>query len=117
MQMKVLRRIGPPESAPRTDKPLPAQRATISLESALLERFPGSYEVAPGLALEITLVEGQLHVQAPGQEKLKLFPETPERLFATDVDLRFDFQFDPQGKVIDCVLTQGSQVLPLKKVA
>ena len=114
--MKVLRRMGPPESAVWTDKPLPVPRQAIVLEPALLERFPGTYELAPGFALAITLEDGQLHAQAPGQEKLKLFPETPERLFAKEVDLHFDFQFDPQGKVAECTLTQGPQVMPLKKV-
>jgi D-alanyl-D-alanine carboxypeptidase len=116
MGMKVLRRLGPPENAPRIDKPLPAQRVFISLEPALLERFLGSYELAPGFVLEITLAEGQMYAQAPGQEKIKLFPETPERIFATEVDLHFDFKFDPQGKVLNCILTQGLQAMPLKKV-
>ncbi|MBN2386987.1 MAG: serine hydrolase [Anaerolineales bacterium] len=114
--MTVLRRMGLPERATLTDKPLPAQRQAIALEPALLERFPGSYELAPGFALAITLEDGQLYAQAPGQEKLKLFPETPGRLFANEADLHFDFQFDPQGKVAESILTQGPRVMPLKKV-
>ncbi|MBN2146582.1 MAG: serine hydrolase [Anaerolineales bacterium] len=114
--MRVVRRFGPPDQAKKTDKPLPQLRPVISLKPALLERYAGIFELAPGMAVIVSLAEGQLFIQAPGQEKLALFAETPERLFPREVDLTLVYEFDPDGAVTSFVLHQGNQSYPCKKV-
>ena len=54
--------------------------------------------------------------QAPGQDKIELLAETPKLLFAREVALHFEFEFDESGFVVGGVLYQGAQELPLKKV-
>jgi hypothetical protein len=81
--IKVVRRFGPPEFSAKTDQPLPVEREAITLSPEELKRLVGTYELAPGYHLEITLEEGQLFIQPQGQEKLKLFAETPEHILAT----------------------------------
>ena len=113
---RVLQRLGPPEFCPLTDKPLPAQRASIELEAALLARFVGMFELAPGFALEIGLADGKLFIQAPGQDKLALFAESAECIFAREVDLELTYAFNAQGQVTECAFRQGPQKMPLKKI-
>jgi CubicO group peptidase (beta-lactamase class C family) len=114
--IKAVRRFGPSETAPKTDKPLPQERQAITLAPEALTRLIGLYELAPGFNLDISLEENQLVVQAPGQEKLKLFAETPERLFAREIDVTITYQFDEQGQLSECTFTQGPQIFPLKKL-
>ena len=114
--MNVLRHMGPPEPATKTDKPLPAQRQAMALDPATLERYTGVFELAPGLAVTVRLADGQLSIQAPGQEALPLFAETPGRLFARAADVTLAYEFDPGGGLAGFVLHQGPQALPGKKI-
>jgi len=114
--MRLVRRYGPPEYAPKTDQPAPQERQAIPLPSEALARLCGLFELAPGFNLNIILEEGQLWVQPTGQEKLRLYPETPERLFAREVDVTLDYQFDDAGRLQSCTFQQGPETMPLKKV-
>lgn len=115
--LKMVRRLGPSEFSPRTDKPLPAERQAIPLTAEQLTRLPGGYELAPGFVLDLICEGEALYIQAPGQPRLQLFAAAPERLFAREVDLALDFEFDAQGNVAACTFTQGPQSYPLKKVS
>jgi CubicO group peptidase (beta-lactamase class C family) len=114
--MRVFRRLGPPELCPLTDKPLPAERPAVELAPALLQRFLGQYELAPGFALEVILTDGELFLQAPGEDKLPLFAESETCIFARQVALSLTYQFDASGSVTECTFQQGPQKMPLKKI-
>lgn len=115
--MRVVRRFGPKEYCPKTNKELPAERESVLLETSQLTRLVGGYELAPGLVLDVSLADGQLAIQAPGQELLPLFAASPEAFFAKIVDVTLTWQFDEAGQVAGCMLTQGSQAFPLKRVS
>jgi CubicO group peptidase (beta-lactamase class C family) len=114
--IKAVRRYGMAELAPKMDKPLPQERQAIELSPEQLARMRGTYELAPGYNIEISLDGSQLWIQPPGQEKLKLFAATPEKLFVREVDVTITYQFDEQGHVSECTFQQGPQTMPLKKV-
>jgi CubicO group peptidase (beta-lactamase class C family) len=114
--MKVIRRIGPPEVAPRTNKPLPSQRSSIILPVELLKRYIGEFELAPGLVVTVSLSDDHLFIQAPGQEKLPLLFESTERLFTQTVDLTLVYEFNALGEVKSFVLHQGLQTYPARKL-
>jgi D-alanyl-D-alanine carboxypeptidase len=114
--IQVIGRFGPPEHCAKTDLPLPVERDAIKLSPEELNRLVGTYELAPGYHLEITSEEGQLFIQPQGQEKLKLFAESPEHIFVKDVDATLTYQFDAQNRMIECIFKQGAQTFPLKKV-
>ena len=114
--MKNIRHIGPPEFAYKTDKPLPSQRVFITLPVELLGRYTGSFEIAPGALVIISLADGHLFIQAPGQEKLPLQAESVERLFTQTVDMTLVYEFDASGNVSSFVWHQGLQAYPGKKL-
>jgi len=114
--MQVERRLGPVERAPKVDKPLPQERLSIPLDSAMLPRYTGIFELAPGMAITVSLVDGILYAQAAGQEKLALLAESTLRLFPREVELTLAYEFDDQGNAVSLTLYQGPQTFVCKKV-
>jgi serine-type D-Ala-D-Ala carboxypeptidase/endopeptidase len=66
-------------------------RRELMQEEAVLGQHVGRYRVNAGLVIAITLEEGRLHAQAPGQGKIRLFAEGPNRYFARDVEIQLEF--------------------------
>lgn len=74
----------------------PAPSATISMgsgvhvgqrvivEPRVLQSHVGTYPLSATLAMEVTLENGRLHVQAPGASRHPLFPESDTRFFVQD---------------------------------
>ena len=94
------------EPAPRGYRP-PAPRTEIQLPAETLEDYVGSYELAPGATIDITLEGGQLFGQPTGQERLPIFPEALDRFFVRAVDAQVAFTRGDGGEVAGLVLTQG----------
>lgn len=96
---------GEGERWPRTDETT-AERPSIELPHAALERFVGDY-ASPQLAFKIFFDEGDvLRVQVPGQPAFALKAESPSRLFVTEVDASFEFE-PAEGPVKTATLVQG----------
>jgi CubicO group peptidase (beta-lactamase class C family) len=104
-------------SLPLAPKPAPPKaRTAIELSANVLARYVGTYSLAPGLNLEITLNGGALYAQPTGQQTLQLWPETETDFFLKDVDVQVTFVRDAQGVVTELVLHQAGQDSRAKKV-
>jgi CubicO group peptidase (beta-lactamase class C family) len=84
-------------------------RKAIEVDAKLLATYEGFYEIAPEFGLRVTLVDGQLWVQATGQEKFRIFAESPTEFFYRVVDAQITFVPDKDGKVDKLVLHQGGR--------
>jgi CubicO group peptidase (beta-lactamase class C family) len=103
--------VGPPEpELARTNDPLPSEKQAVKVDPAILAGYVGTYELAPGFNLVITLEEGHLFTQASGQPKFEIFPESETKFFVKEVDAQIEFQKD--GSL---VLHQGGHDRPGKK--
>ena len=98
----------------RTDKPLPTDRQTVELEKAVLETFVGAYEIA-GMEARVTFEEDSLHIQIPGQPKLKLHAESETNFFIIEAPVSLEFQKDESGQVTGVIIDQGGQKMEAKK--
>jgi hypothetical protein len=78
--------IGPEEHAAKTDRPIPAERQEAEIDPAVLDRYPGRYELLPGFWIDVTREGDRLFAQATGQPKFELFPESETRFFLKVVD-------------------------------
>jgi CubicO group peptidase (beta-lactamase class C family) len=114
--MEVDRRIGPLEQAQRTEKPLPKERVAIALDPALLDRYVGQYDLAPGMSLTVTRAGDRLMAQVTGQPQLEIFPESETQFFYKAVDAQVEFVRDPAGVVVSLIVHQGGRDVPAKKV-
>jgi CubicO group peptidase (beta-lactamase class C family) len=72
----------------------------IPLDPKIKGDYPGKYELGPARIAEITLENGQLWIQSPGREKIKLLAESKERFFGEgNEELGLVFTRDEKGKV------------------
>jgi CubicO group peptidase (beta-lactamase class C family) len=102
---------------PLAPKPAPVkQRTAITLPAATLERYVGTYQLAPNFALAVTLDAGALYAEPTGQQKFHLWPESELDFFLKEIDAQVTFVRDAQGKVTGLVLHQGGHDSPATKV-
>ncbi|MFN8581405.1 MAG: serine hydrolase [Gemmatimonadaceae bacterium] len=102
---------------PLTPKPTPPkQRTAIELPESTLDRYVGSYELAPQFSIEVTRKGAALFAQATGQGAFQLWPESEAEFFLKEIDAQVSFVRDAQGTVTGLVLHQGGGNSPGKKV-
>jgi CubicO group peptidase (beta-lactamase class C family) len=94
---------------------LPVERKAISLDSSILEKYVGEYQIGTNIIISITLKDGQLTGELAGQSKFLLFPETETTFFSKDVNAQFVFEKDADGTVTGMTLVQGGRH-PAKKI-
>ncbi|KOS07405.1 beta-lactamase [Flavobacterium akiainvivens] len=88
----------------------------ITLTEAQLTPFVGEYELEPGFNMEMTLDNGQLYTQIPGQEKFPVFAESENTFFLKVVKAQLVFEKDSTGTVINAILKQNGNEFVVKKV-
>lgn len=92
----------------------------VKLESSVLEAYVGRYalELPGGQSLEmvVTLRDGQLYVQLPGQEAFPVYASALDKFFYRVVNAQIDFVRDEKGGVTGLVLHQGGASMPATRV-
>ena len=73
---------------------LTSERQTITLPAATLAKYVGTYALAPGAVLTVTLDGEQLVAQLTGQGKLQIFPQSETLFFLKVVDAQLEFATD-----------------------
>lgn len=94
----------------------PQIREKITVSSATLDSYIGTYELEPNFKLDISNNNGTLMVLPTGQSKEILYPESDTRFFLTVVDAQVEFFKDSTGKIEKLVLYQNGQRMPAKKI-
>jgi hypothetical protein len=97
-------------ASPLTPKPAPPkQRTVIDVPAATLQSYAGVYalDTAPDFKITATFENGGLFVQATGQGKLPVFPESETTVFYKVVDAQITFSPAIDGKPAFLTLHQG----------
>lgn len=94
---------------------LPNERRAVHLPRAVLEKYVGSYELAPTFKIRFFMEGDQLMTQATGQSSLPVFAESEIDFFLKAVDARITFVKDAKGDVTGIVLHQGGHDQPGKR--
>ena len=92
--------------------PAPKVRTEVAVDSLVLENYVGVYELAPNFELTVTREGSTLFLQATGQEKVRLFAESPTDFFLKIVDAQVTFEKDARGNVTRLILHQGGASIP-----
>jgi CubicO group peptidase (beta-lactamase class C family) len=87
---------------PSTTSPITAQVAP-----EVLKRYVGVYAITPQFALTVTLEGDKLMVQATGQQKFQVYPESETKFFYKVVDAQLRFVGDKNGKAELLILHQN----------
>lgn len=97
--------------------PKPEERTEIEVAAETLATYVGVYELQPGFNLAVTLEDGGLHIQATGQNKAPVYPETEVDFFLKVVDAQLTFVKDDAGAVTGLVLHQGGVDVPARRLS
>lgn len=88
------------------------QHTEITLDSTVLDRYAGRYQLAPNFILEVTRDGGHMFAQATGQPKLEIFPEGEKDFFLKVVDAQLTFETGSDGVATKVVLHQNGRDVP-----
>jgi len=83
---------------------MPKEHKEIAVDPKLFDGYIGRYRVDSDHVLIITREGNQLFVQAPGQEKFQIFPESAHDYFLTVVEAEITFVTDSRGRTTELIL-------------
>lgn len=86
-----------------------SERQEIEVPASTLEDYMGTYQLAPGFSLAVTLEGDRLMTQATGQPKFPIFAESETKFFLKVVDAQLEFVRDAGGTVTHAILHQGGR--------
>lgn len=102
---------------PITKPPAPPKpRKEVVIDPSKLAACVGEYQLAPAFVMTVTREGDQLFIQATGQSKLQVFPESESDFFYKVVDAQVTFVRDAGGTVTGLILHQGGRDTPGKKI-
>jgi CubicO group peptidase (beta-lactamase class C family) len=88
--------------------PAPAkERKQAKVDPKIFDGYVGRYALTPDFVLTITREGDHLYVQATGQEKAELFPESERDYFLKVVDAQITFFTDSSGRAKELILHQN----------
>lgn len=85
----------------------PIEQKEIQVDPKLFDDYAGQYQISPEFILNITREADKLWLQATGQLKVQLFPESQTKFFIKVVDAQVTFVKDASGKVTHLILHQA----------
>lgn len=88
---------------------LAGERKEVAVSPAILQAYVGTYELAPGFDIVMTVEGGQLMTQATGQPKFPVFAESETKFFLKLVDAQLEFVKNDKGEVTQVILHQGGR--------
>ena len=99
--LAVAAEVGPPNATTSSEAPV-----AIVLDSAVLDRYSGDYQLAPSAVLTVTREGNQLFAQLTGQPKAEIFAQSESEFFYKIVKAQISFE--------SCLLytSRGAQSAP-----
>jgi CubicO group peptidase (beta-lactamase class C family) len=94
----------------------PKEHKQITVDPKLFDGYVGRYEIMPNFSITVTRDGGQLFVQATGQPKFEVFPESERDYFLKVVDAQITFETDSEGGATALVLHQNGADQRAKRV-
>jgi CubicO group peptidase (beta-lactamase class C family) len=85
----------------------PSEPKEVKVDPSVLAKYVGTYELAPGFDIDITLDGDQLYEQATGQQKFEIYPQSEKEFFLKVVDAQITFVTDSSGQATSMVLHQN----------
>jgi CubicO group peptidase (beta-lactamase class C family) len=96
--------------------PAPKEHSEIAVDPKLFDGYIGRYQLAPNFIMTITRENDHLFVQATGQRKIQIFPESIRDYFLKVVDAQITFVTDSNGRAAELILHQGGMDQHAKRI-
>lgn len=94
----------------------PREHKEVAVDPKLFDGLIGKYQLAPGFVIDVTRAEDKLYIQATGQGKIQVFPESETEYFLKVVDAQVTFVKDENGKFSKLILHQMGRDMPAPRV-
>jgi CubicO group peptidase (beta-lactamase class C family) len=94
----------------------PVSRKRVAIDSGILDRYVGTYELTPDFAIRISRDGNHLYAEAPRQRRTEIFPENDQRFFATTVDAEITFDMEGQSQATRLILHLDDEDHPAKRL-
>lgn len=101
---------------PALAPPPPKEHKEVSVDPKIFDGYVGNYELVPGFDMAVTREGDQLFLQATGQPKLQIFPESNTQFFLKVVEAEITFVTDAAGHATELILHQGGQDQHAKRI-
>jgi CubicO group peptidase (beta-lactamase class C family) len=93
------------------------ERKEITLDTKVLSRYVGAYQMGPGVNMFITLDNNQLISQMTNQGPVPIFPQSETVFFPKVVDAQLEFSgSDAQGRATQLTLNQNGRSTAAKRL-
>jgi serine-type D-Ala-D-Ala carboxypeptidase/endopeptidase len=79
----------------------------VEVPAKALQKFVGTYELAPGAVFTVKAVDGKLMIALTGQPSYQVFPHSETIWYYKVVDATILFNVDKKGKCNSLVLSQN----------
>ena len=86
----------------------------VTVEEAVLDRYVGRFELAPGAVMEVTREGKRMFAQLTGQPRFEVFAKSERRFFWKIVPAEVEFR--GEGKAGELMLYQNGREIPAKRV-
>jgi bla regulator protein blaR1 len=103
--------VGPPDETTSSEAAVP-----INMESVLLDRYSGGYQLTPSAVLTVTREGDQLFAQLTGQPKAEIFAKSEREFFYKVVNAQISFDGDMHGRTTGLVLHQNGANIPAPRI-
>jgi serine-type D-Ala-D-Ala carboxypeptidase/endopeptidase len=95
----------------------PKEHKEVAVDKKLFDGYVGRYELAPNFIMTITREGDSLFVQATGQPKVEIFPESDRDYFLKVVDAQITFVADTSGRATELILHQKGRDQHAKRIS
>lgn len=96
--------------------PLKKIRKPITIDTLVLSQYPGTYEITPAFSIDVTLEKDQLFIQATGQSRFEVYPESESKFFLKVVEAQIEFMKNEKGGIEKLILYQNGKAQDGKKI-
>jgi CubicO group peptidase (beta-lactamase class C family) len=88
----------------------------VTVDPKLFDGYVGKYQLAPSFIMTVTREGDHLFMQATGQPKIQIYPESDRDYFLKVVDAQITFVTDSNGRATELILHQGGMDQHAKRV-
>jgi CubicO group peptidase (beta-lactamase class C family) len=96
---------------------LPSEMKSVAVPKSVLEKYVGTYQIAPQFNIWFTIDGAQLVSQASGQPKFPLGAESDTVFYTTAFESQLEFQKDASGKVTGVELRQNGRTVVAPRIS
>lgn len=101
---------------PQDEAAAAAARKEIKVDPKIFDAYVGEYQLSPNFFMTVTKEGDKLMVQATGQGKSEIFPESETKFFSKIVNAQIVFNKNDKGVVDKFTLYQNGNEVPAKKI-